>query len=569
MFLSCACVAPEIFNGYFGFQNELDCHLTLIELTALSKHNRGATIDCAERRRRNSDSAVYFNAKEELPFLRLQCLETELTNLRKRITLVEVKTENLGSYSSEEKETASLGTPDEEFDFKSWDLKKMEKDTKKMEGSEGGEIKPTAKLMAREKMDFVQKYLENVQETYSVTTEASDSGLGTRTAVSEGETEDVEDSIRLCLKDLREESIEELDRRLRVDVVGFQRFIQFFGLKGVLMSVHPINMKNIARIFPNTPVDLVRQCFDALQMYDLIDLLEKAVKLMSLRPFLSPEEVETLRTDNLPTKSHKNVVVLVVNDSSNKNLSSKIERFFKELNSQNEVTVVQSSCSKLKGSILNKFKSLKKREISLREEKKRLWSEVQSTRNLQSRDLITSQLFQVNNDAARLEEEMESWIPAAEELLKETQQAKTIITSTLDLWIQNQEKFTAVFLFFIIGKTESIYDYDVLAECVASKLTSLPHHTKIVVGFPKSIIVDIPETLSFGFRRTPMRYSVYDAMIEIFIKRHHKLDLVSMLRELKRTHLDINSVLYEDPVHSDLSTLAMLEKKREQEPERS
>ena len=47
------------------------------------------------------------------------------------------------------------------------------------------------KFMGAEKMDFVQRYIENVQETYSLTTEASDSGLGARTAVSEEETEDV------------------------------------------------------------------------------------------------------------------------------------------------------------------------------------------------------------------------------------------------------------------------------------------------------------------------------------------------------------------------------------------
>ena len=67
----------------------------------------------------------------------------------------------------------------------------MGKDTIKMERSEGRESKLTMKLMGAEKMDFVQRYIANVQETYSLTTEASDSGLGARTAVSEEETEDV------------------------------------------------------------------------------------------------------------------------------------------------------------------------------------------------------------------------------------------------------------------------------------------------------------------------------------------------------------------------------------------
>ena len=64
-------------------------------------------------------------------------------------------------------------------------------------------------------------------------------------------------------------------------------------------------------------------------MYDLVDFLETAVKPISLRPVLSPEEVETLRTGDLPTKPHNNVAVLVVNFSADKDLNQKIERFFK------------------------------------------------------------------------------------------------------------------------------------------------------------------------------------------------------------------------------------------------
>lgn len=41
------------------------------------------------------------------------------------------------------------------------------------------------KLMDPEKFAFVQKYLEDVQETRSMTTEATDSGLVTQTAASE------------------------------------------------------------------------------------------------------------------------------------------------------------------------------------------------------------------------------------------------------------------------------------------------------------------------------------------------------------------------------------------------
>ena len=75
----------------------------------------------------------------------------------------------------------------------------MEKDTIKTERSEDLESKLKMKLMGDEKMDFVQWYIENVHETYSMTTEASESGLGTRTTVSEEEIEDVRGKTNLTV----------------------------------------------------------------------------------------------------------------------------------------------------------------------------------------------------------------------------------------------------------------------------------------------------------------------------------------------------------------------------------
>ena len=75
----------------------------------------------------------------------------------------------------------------------------MEKDTIKTERSEELESKLTMKLMGDEKMDFFQWYIENVHKTYSMTTEASESGLGTRTTVSEEEIEDVRGKTNLTV----------------------------------------------------------------------------------------------------------------------------------------------------------------------------------------------------------------------------------------------------------------------------------------------------------------------------------------------------------------------------------
>ena len=218
-----------------------------------------------------------------------------------------------------------------------------------------------------------------------------------------------------------------MDWKLSVDKVGLERVFRFFGLKvDFKSSSHVSFMKRITRSFPNTPVDLMRQCFEALQMYDLVDLLEKAVKTISLRPVLSSGEVETLRTGNLPTKSHNNVVVLVVNDSADKNFNQKIEGFFKELNSQNDVTVIGSSLSEEKLKELKDFKWKQKRL-------KQLYLE-----NIFLQFSGDDDLYGVKFEIAQLEKEMEMNKPLVEELLKENEETEKIITSTMDNWIQNQ-----------------------------------------------------------------------------------------------------------------------------------
>ena len=130
------------------------------------------------------------------------------------------------------------------------------------------------------------------------------------------------------------------------------------------------------------------------------------------------------------------------------------------------------------------------------------------------------------------------------------------------------EKFTAIFLAFIIDEKKSIYDYDVLSECVASKLSSLPYHTKIVVGAPRRIIIDkVPEMLSIGSPGRPIGPSIFNSMIEIFIKRYHKVDLVSMMRELLRTCPELIFERIVNDIRSNLSTLPSFEKRNEQELE--
>ena len=226
-----------------------------------------------------------------------------------------------------------------------------------------------------------------------------------------------------------------MDRKLSADRVGLDRVFRFFGLKVDFRHAwHVSCMRRIAHSFPNTPVDLMRQCFEALQMYDLVDLLEKAAKTSSLRPVLSLGEVETLRTGNLPTKSHNNVVVLVVNESADKDLNQKIEGFFKELNSQNDVTVIGSSGSEEK---LKELRDLKRKQMDLKWKQRDLdWR--QRFWNKKGKNYWLFKTSRAKLEIAQLEKEIAMNKPLVEEQLKENEETKTIITSTMDNWIQNQ-----------------------------------------------------------------------------------------------------------------------------------
>ena len=222
-----------------------------------------------------------------------------------------------------------------------------------------------------------------------------------------------------------------MDRKLSADKVGLDRVFQFFGLKvDFRRSSHVSCMRQIAHSFPYTPVDLMRQCFEALQMYDLVDLLEKAVKTISLRPVLSSGEVEALRTSNLPTKSHNNVVVLVVNDSADKDLNQKIEGFFKELNSQNDVTVIGSSRLEEK---LKQLRDLRRNQMRLKQLNEAV--KIREMYRSKSRKLTWDNVV---SGIAQFEKEIAMTKPLVEEQLKASEEIKLIITSTMDNWIQNQ-----------------------------------------------------------------------------------------------------------------------------------
>ena len=150
------------------------------------------------------------------------------------------------------------------------------------------------------------------------------------------------DDHKLCWKDLRSEVIRKLDVRLKNDQTAFKQICQTFGIDTSPFPYQTITFDEILSLFPDTPVKLLKEVFEALQLYDLIDLLEegKPRATRSLRPALRLQEIEKLRNpDDRPISYHSSVAVLIIDFAETCDTEG-IEKFFKGLNTKSEVTVM-------------------------------------------------------------------------------------------------------------------------------------------------------------------------------------------------------------------------------------
>ena len=134
----------------------------------------------------------------------------------------------------------------------------------------------------------------------------------------------------------------ELACRLQVDPTAQQRFYQAFGLNPEKLS--PYMLKNIAEFFPYTQVKVLEEVFQELQLYDLVEMLEK-VKLRSLRPSLPLKEMKKLlNVTGRPSKSYNKAEVLIIEQSDRNAVVDAypnvegIGSFFQALNSRSQIT---------------------------------------------------------------------------------------------------------------------------------------------------------------------------------------------------------------------------------------
>ena len=140
---------------------------------------------------------------------------------------------------------------------------------------------------------------------------------------------------------MNERVISEIKERLKRDRDAFKRVLQSFGI-----TKNPLPLRNfssIFQLFPDTPVTMLKDVFEALQLYDLLELLEiKSIKPpSSLQLAYTLDEIKKLNgVADLPTTYHSRGAVLIITDDENVSSASAIKTFFTNLDNKSEVTEI-------------------------------------------------------------------------------------------------------------------------------------------------------------------------------------------------------------------------------------
>ena len=135
--------------------------------------------------------------------------------------------------------------------------------------------------------------------------------------------------------------LSEIQGRLEKDHDAFIRVLQSFGI-----TTKPSRLRNfssIFQLFPDTPVTMVKDVFEALQLYDLLELLEtkSAIKpYRSLQLAYTLDEIKKLNgVADLPTIYHSCGAVLIITDNEfDVSSASAIKTFFTDLDNKSDVT---------------------------------------------------------------------------------------------------------------------------------------------------------------------------------------------------------------------------------------
>ena len=141
---------------------------------------------------------------------------------------------------------------------------------------------------------------------------------------------------------MNERVISEIKERLKRDRDAFKSVLQSFGITKNTLPLR--NFSSIFQLFPDTPVTMLKDIFEALQLYDLLELLEikSAIKPhSSLQLAYTLDEIKKLNgVADLPTTYHSCGAVLIITDDENVSSASAIKTFFTDLDNKSDVTEI-------------------------------------------------------------------------------------------------------------------------------------------------------------------------------------------------------------------------------------
>ena len=134
----------------------------------------------------------------------------------------------------------------------------------------------------------------------------------------------------------------EIQERLKRDHDAFKRVVQSFGISKQPSRLG--NFSSIFQLFPDTPLTMLKDVFETLQLYDLLELLEikSAIKPnSSLQLAYTLDEIKKLNgVADLPTTYHSCGAVLIITDDENVSSASAIKTLFTDLDNKSDVTEI-------------------------------------------------------------------------------------------------------------------------------------------------------------------------------------------------------------------------------------
>ena len=136
--------------------------------------------------------------------------------------------------------------------------------------------------------------------------------------------------------------ISKIQERLERHRDAFKRVLESFGITKKTSRLR--NFSSIFQLFPDTPVTMLKDVFEALQLYDLLELLElkSAIKPHSSLQLAYTLDEITKRNGvaDLPTTYHSCGAVLIITDDENVSSASAIKTLFTDLDNKSDVTEI-------------------------------------------------------------------------------------------------------------------------------------------------------------------------------------------------------------------------------------